>query len=66
MSEGNRRDPWVPFAVYESAMARNTQDKKRWNMALVASTLIATVVVAASLIINNTIWQRHEMKILGD
>ncbi len=55
----------VPYAVYESAMARSSRDKKRWNAALVASTIIATVVVSAALAVNNLIWQKYALRLIG-
>lgn len=50
--------PWVPYAVYESAMARASRDKK-------VSVIVATTVVSIALIINNIVWQRHFIKLMG-
>ena len=55
----------IPYAVYESAMARYSRDKKKMNAALIASVLIASLITSAALMVNNIGWQKHELKMLG-
>lgn len=60
-----KRSCFIPYAVYESAMARFSRERKRSNAALVMSAFCSATVVAIALIINNAAWQKHELNILG-